>query len=668
MSLHHMLRAAAGYQAPAPANTDPQFNYVSLLLHGDGTNGAQNNTFLDSSSNNFTITRNGNTTQGSLSPYGNLWSNFFSSTTGYLTVAGGMPSGTGTAFTMECWIYITNMTDYNAITRGDISPRLDWGVNTSGALVLDSVTVGNICASASNTIQANVWYHVVVTRSTGNVYKLWVNGTNVATSSAFGTSMLANTTIGYSSYSSSHYFKGYISNFRVVTSEVYTSAFTPPTAPLTAISGTSLLTCQSNRFRDASANNFTITVAGDVRVTKEAPFLPTAAYSTSVIGGSGYFDGSGDSLSVPSNAAFSFGTDDFTIEFWMYVTSYGSANQNIIDFRGSAGFPQNNPSIYIENAGGSGTRQLRFWNGATDAAATSGAVSLNTWIHVAASRSSNSFRCFVNGTQVGSTTTLTSNFSNTDGVLIAAYTGNVANFFGYLSNVRVVKGTAVYTSAFTPPTAPLTAITNTSLLLNFTNAGIFDNAAENDLETVGNAQISTSVKKYGTGSMAFDGTGDCVVVPANPNINITSGDFTIEFWAYPTTQTNSVDSVFGYGYWTTMFYRNGSTWTWEVGNGSSSNYFTLSGTCTANTWQHIALTRSGNTYTFWLNGVAASTTTNSNGPATASRTLAIGLNAHNASPASPQFFTGYVDDFRLTKGYARYTSTFTPPTAAFPDQ
>ena len=66
-------------QWPTAGNNpvDPQFNYVTMLLHGDGTNGAQNNTFLDSSTNNFTITRNGNTTQGSFSPYGSNWSNYF---------------------------------------------------------------------------------------------------------------------------------------------------------------------------------------------------------------------------------------------------------------------------------------------------------------------------------------------------------------------------------------------------------------------------------------------------------------------------------------------------------------------------------------------------------------------------------------------------------------
>ena len=70
------------------APSDPYFYDVTMLLTGDGTNGAQNNTFLDSSSNAFSITRNGNTTQGSFSPYGSLWSNYFNGATpDYLTVA-----------------------------------------------------------------------------------------------------------------------------------------------------------------------------------------------------------------------------------------------------------------------------------------------------------------------------------------------------------------------------------------------------------------------------------------------------------------------------------------------------------------------------------------------------------------------------------------------------
>ena len=60
-----------------PTPNDPYFQYVTSLLHGDGTNGGQNNTFLDSSSNAFSITRNGNTTQGSFSPYGSNWSTYY---------------------------------------------------------------------------------------------------------------------------------------------------------------------------------------------------------------------------------------------------------------------------------------------------------------------------------------------------------------------------------------------------------------------------------------------------------------------------------------------------------------------------------------------------------------------------------------------------------------
>ena len=68
--------------------TDPYFENVTLLLHGDGTNGGQNNTFIDGSSNNYTITRNGNTTQGSFNPYGTFWSNYFDGSGDYLQWTG----------------------------------------------------------------------------------------------------------------------------------------------------------------------------------------------------------------------------------------------------------------------------------------------------------------------------------------------------------------------------------------------------------------------------------------------------------------------------------------------------------------------------------------------------------------------------------------------------
>ena len=81
-----MFSAAIKSGATLAASKDPQFNYVTMLLHGDGTNGAQNNTFIDSSTNNFTITRNGNTTQGTFTPYGSNWSNYFNASASRLEV------------------------------------------------------------------------------------------------------------------------------------------------------------------------------------------------------------------------------------------------------------------------------------------------------------------------------------------------------------------------------------------------------------------------------------------------------------------------------------------------------------------------------------------------------------------------------------------------------
>ena len=92
---NEVLQAVNASLWPLGITYDPYFKYVTLLLHGDGTNGAQNNTFLDSSSNNFTITRNGNTTQGTFSPYGSNWSSYFDGTS-YASISGGVTNvGTG---------------------------------------------------------------------------------------------------------------------------------------------------------------------------------------------------------------------------------------------------------------------------------------------------------------------------------------------------------------------------------------------------------------------------------------------------------------------------------------------------------------------------------------------------------------------------------------------
>jgi len=298
--------------------TDAQFNYVTMLLHGDGTNGAQNNTFLDSSTNNFTITRNGNTTQGSFSPYGSNWSTYFDNAS-LLTFT---QQSFASDFTIEFWMYQTASS-----TGGGYCPIVE---SDSGAynfpLILDYGGDGYLGAyfqsgspsgsTGAKVFSTNTWTHIAVSRS-GSSNKYFVNGTLVLTLTGTPT-LLVDKIGGYSTVGSGFLYSGYLSNLRITNTAVYTSNFTPSTVPLTAISGTQLLTCQSNWLVDNSTNNLYIANTGLPSVQRFNPFGTSTAYSTATIGGSGYFDGTGDKVTAPSSSAFNFGTGDFTISMLEY--------------------------------------------------------------------------------------------------------------------------------------------------------------------------------------------------------------------------------------------------------------------------------------------------------------------------------------------------------------
>jgi len=644
--------------APAAAGgaADPQFNYVTALLHGDGTNGAQNNTFLDSSTNNFTITRNGTPTQGSFSPYGSLWSNYFDGSS-YLTTpsSSNLTLGTG-ASTVECWIYTSTSSAQRGIfntgsTTGCFELYLQASTNNFiynfyGA---SGTTNGNIA------VPLNTWVHVAAVRINSTTMYLFVNGVKdtTFTLNAYDTGVGTVVQVG-SGFTKN--FNGYISNFRIVVgTAVYTSSFTPPTTPLTAISGTQLLTCQSNRFIDNSTNAFTLTISGSPQVQRFNPFLPTSsqAYSTSVYGGSGYLNGSSDWLqsSHPSMNA------TWTIECWVYRTT-GSAYQSLV-FLNSGGV--SGIIVYIDTS-----NYLTVTDGVNGQSAFSNlSVPINAWTHIAVVRSGGTTTGYVNGVVAGSNSFTPASVSLAN---IGFYAGASPLYLtGYISNVRVVNGTAVYTSAFTPPTAPLTAITNTSLLVNMTNAGIYDNAMMEDWLTVGSAQISTSVKKYGTGSLYFNGTTDYLSTINKPIYSFGTGDFTVECWAYLTSSSGAtygqqvVGKSNGSTGWAIIVNRTSSGYSVAATSADGSSLLLYqSGTLSASTWYHIAWSRTSGTAKLFLNGtqVASATDTSSD---TNTNTLWI------ASQNGGQLFPGYIDDLRITTGYGRYTASFTPPTAAFPN-
>jgi hypothetical protein len=679
-----------------PILFDTFSNQTVLLLNGNGTNGAQNNTFVDSSPNNFTITRNGNTTQGTFTPFSQPvggWSNFFNGTTGDLSVPTTLVNNIGTnSLTIEAWIYPTV-----ASTTREIFGALD--SQNSGSItnaflleITSSNTLRFRCGAAdqnlvsSDTIPINTWSHVAATRN-GNILKIFINGTEVGsftgTTSNLTGMVVAN--IGALAFSTKErFFPGYISNVRVLNgTALYTSNFTPPTAPLTAISGTSILTCQDNRFLDRSSNNFAITPNGDVRVTPFSPFAPTAAYSPSVNGGSAYLDGTGDYFTVANNSAIQLDSSDFTVEYYIYLqTQIPAGTTSIIEKGGTS---NSNLEYTFSLRNDSGVYRLRInysTNGSTGTFInfdTPINLTTGSWHHIAYTRVGTTIQGWFNGQSVGTLSYPATLFSGSAQAFIVANPNGVQSPNGYFSNFRIVKGTALYTTNFTPPTAPLTAITNTSLLLNFTNGGIIDNTGKNNLETVGNAQTETAIKKFGTGALEFDGTGDYLQGPYTPDIDLLTGSFTIEGWIYPTVNKSTGMRIFSTGGGTVgwnsttgihvlvQIALNPYILSLQISNNTSSQ-INIQSTLNVplNDWTYIAVVydASNGVGRVFVNGVVSSASATGVARPSTNPIFTVGTIPGEAG-SSTTAFQGFIDDLRVTKGVARYTTLFSPPTQEF---
>ena len=677
---------------PDPAIVpDPYWSYVSYLLGTTSTNAQTNNSFLDSSTNNLTITRVGTATQGSVNPYGTLWSNYFNGSS-YITMASGTAAGTGD-FTIEGWFNVSSYSTGPGLY--DTRPNSTNGaypavfVDSSGYLVYYVNTAVQI--QGATLVGINTWNHFALCRS-GTSTRLFLNGVQQGSTYSDSNNYQMGASrpiIGGNGYipNGASQLTGYVSNIRVVNgTALYTSTFTPPTTPLTAVSGTVLLTCQSNRFRDASTNNVTVNVTGTVTVAPFSPFILNApGYSGATYGGSLYLDAQGTTTTIPNvYTATSTGLDlqsGGTAECWVYPTARPANTAPPLDtvntIWGWYGTTLGGITKYFAlGLTGSGYLYISVDQGAgySDNISTT-FIPLNTWTHIAWVRSGGANKFYVNGVDVTATfsnpnlsgwpSSATSNqlYVGVVPYLFGSYT-YLGPFQGYISDTRVVKGTAVYTGAFTPPTAPLTAISGTTALLSFTNAGIYDASMNNDMQTVGNAQVSSAQAKYGTTSAYFDGTGDYLVLPDNASLRMGSSSFTLEFWWYPSSLTG-YQTPFDKGY------TGSGALLLQTGNGdgkiivyaSGSGVITASTAVTANTWSHVALVRNGTSMVLYVNGTSVGSVTNST-DFNNTGGVGVGGNVGGATGAYP--INGYLDDFRITRGYARYTANFTPPTAALP--
>jgi hypothetical protein len=637
---------------------DDEFNRVSFLSHFDGSNNGTNNVFDDSSSSNHTITANGDVTQGSFGPFARPdgeWSVAFDGSSDSLTFTNDSGMSLDGDYTFELWFNASSIVLDTQHPNIIIIGTTQLFVNSTSKFVSLYDSGADIVKSANDAIEENEWYHVAAVRSGAgtNNTSLYLNGTRVAQATNTATLGASSGTGRIGSYSGTGGdFNGHISNIRLVKgTALYSGAsITVPTSPLTAVTNTKLLTCQSNRFVDNSSSAHTITPSGDTAVSAFGPFLTSEVYDAGVNGASSYFDGS-DGLSSSASTDYEFGTGDVTVEYWAYPTASG-AIQNILDNRAEASGWK---------LGRNASNQFQVYNEVTSSYLfESGTFPENAWSHFCWTRASGVNKFFINGVQSGSNVSDSSNFNSNSLNIGVQHGGTTQYFTGYITCCRVIKGTAVEPSGV--PTSPPTAVTNTKLLLNMADGQAIDSAAQNNLTLVGDAKISNAQSKFGGTSLYFDGTGDEATYSST---GFGTGDFTMEAWVYPQTQPQRFPAVY--------FVTNGSSDRVAVAfdHDSQPNKFRCnvagtvlspSGTNAVDQWYHTAVVRYQGVITFYLNGTSVGSTayTHNVGPETS-------FLGGNSPRSSEVYFKGFLDDFRVSKT-ARYTANFTPPTEPFADK
>ncbi len=180
----------------------------------------------------------------------------------------------------------------------------------------------------------------------------------------------------------------------------------------------------------------------------------------------------------------------------------------------------------------------------------------------------------------------------------------------------------------------------------------------------GNAAISTAQSKF-SGSANFDGAGDYLATPNSNDWNFGTGDFTVEFWIKPTAIVHD-NGIISAG-------NNGSTG-WQIAllgtdrivfyNSNGLIRQSAPGSLTPGVWQHCALVRSGNTVQWYINGVASGSSSNASGVSINSDGHGLNIGRYIIGVNS-DYYNGYLDELRISKGLARWTANFTPPSAAY---
>ena len=633
------------------ADQDPYRGSVALHLTGNGPAGGNNNVFADSSPNNIAVVRSGSATQGSFSPF------LIQDHTAYNPSVHGASAYFGTSDTDN--VYATSNTALNILTNNfTVEFWANWtawageqrfilmGQSGSSALEIGRGTGSNILQVYTNTSlkmsytwspTIGSWNHIAVVRTgTGaGQLALYINGVLQATGTSADSIGNNNFFVGGLNWAAGYNMRGYISNVRVINgAAVYTSNFTPAMRPFGTLTN-NLLT-----FSEEFSNSYWTAQSAVVGLTTNAAIAPDGTPSATLLVPS--TSSAGQNIAGLHDSAAGVNT------FSIYAKSAGYRYMQCFHSRSAGG-----DSGYVTFDLTTGTvTNSSVWSGSIVDVG-------NGWYRIIATTSS----------LAGASANSNVRWAITDGTASRApvFTGNgTSGIYVWGAQAELASSVGNYT-----PT-PANFSTAPALLLNFANAAVVDSAGAGNVVTVSNATITSSAK-YGSGALTFNGSGDTFQSSWSLNNQLSPyvADWTLETWVYMTKSLSSVQVVANYGYESgstrsfVWYYNGDGTFRLAQSPDGSTNYDAGFGAprggFALNTWYHLAIVRNSGAMTMYVNGRAMPNTLS------AYNISSISTGVFRLGTDGTNHFGGSMDDVRLTKGVARYTTDFTPPARALPE-
>jgi hypothetical protein len=601
----------------------------------------------DSRGNRYTLTNNGSVqfVAGKIGNCSVINGNHLSSNFSLNT-------SSGNDWSISVWLKRSSFTGLPTV--------IDLANNVGGHPILDVRNADEINFNdgigelTSATFNPDTWTHIVLS-STNGVVSMYKNAVPIDTVNWVGTGSSSVLLIGVDG-TESRFFNGFIDALGI-----WQKGLSLQEVQALYNNGNGLEPEGILFLEDSSTNNFQLSAFGNTAVN-----TTTFKYG----GGSAYFDGDEDY--IRGNQLFDY-SSDFTIEGWVYRTSSGSISTifEAGDIQGGQGglhFYIDGDGIFVLNDGFSPDFQ-------------GGTATLNEWVHFAIVRNNNVNTLYINGTAVGSGT---QTYPVNNDIFTIGGAPNYSFYFqGYLDDFRITSGIARYTSNFTPPAQQLLDPLDphgdkVSLLLHMDGADgsttFIDSSTNNfALTAYGDAEIDTTTKKFGSGAALFDGGEDYLEIAGNSTFDFYNTNYTVEMWVYSTASQSGgslITTRLGgvYSPWELqitssnkiglLIQSNSNSWYEPFGGAPIEGNTTIP----QNQWTHIAWVCNGANTTVYVNGVADSVLINLNTPILQAHSLPSNIYIGKGGDGA---FNGYIDELRITKGIARYTTNFVPQTAPF---